>query len=48
MLHALEESFVHPVTGARVRVTTAWPKRFEADFPREVFLPMVHTGEDAD
>lgn len=48
MLHALEESFVHPVTGARVRVATAWPERFDADFPREVFLPMVHTGEDAD
>ncbi|MGN8690163.1 RluA family pseudouridine synthase, partial [Atopobiaceae bacterium HCP3S3_F7] len=37
MLHALEESFAHPVTGAPVRVRTPWPARLLPAFPeREV------------
>ncbi|MEE8703875.1 MAG: RluA family pseudouridine synthase [Olsenella sp.] len=37
MLHALEESFAHPVTGERVRVRAPWPGRFLPAFPeREV------------
>lgn len=32
MLHAYEESLVHPVTGERLGIRTAWPRRFERWF----------------
>ncbi len=34
MLHALEEEFDHPVTGEHLRLSTAWPARFEEAFPK--------------
>ena len=43
MLHALEEALLHPLTGERVTVRTAWPERFEADFSGRDYLPIVHT-----
>ncbi|SEH37130.1 MULTISPECIES: RluA family pseudouridine synthase [Atopobiaceae] len=44
MLHALEESFVHPVTGAEVLVRSEWPQRFESRFSRAEFGAKVHDG----
>lgn len=32
MLHAFQESFVHPITGENVCVNAGWPKRFSAWF----------------
>jgi 23S rRNA pseudouridine1911/1915/1917 synthase len=43
MLHALEEALLHPLTGERVVMRTAWPERFEADFSGRDYLPIVHT-----
>lgn len=34
MLHALEEELIHPATGETLRLSTEWPARFEALFPR--------------
>ena len=34
MLHAIEEELDHPVTGEHLRLSTAWPARFEEAFPK--------------
>lgn len=46
MLHAYEESFVHPITGAPLRVCAGWPQRFSRWFDEGVLGALAEEGDD--
>lgn len=46
MLHAYEESFAHPITGAPLRVCAGWPQRFSRWFDEGILGVFAGEGND--